>query len=107
MLHSVGISAAAEDLESLRSEQLVLVDAVILVPDPIRVAIAVPVRDGVAERLLVDEAIAHEIVGSDDAAVIDAAIGNSDIVPLVEQTKREPEPGEVLCGDNEAHCSQR
>src|SRR5512146_2666139 len=105
VLHGVGVLPTAEYRESLPAQQLVLLDAMILVPDPVGVSIAMPVVHDGAKWDLHDEAIAHEVVATSRTPVVDAAIRDDHLVPLVDQSEGESQAGEMTRGDDEAHAN--
>lgn len=106
MLHRVGIRSATEDLEAFAAQQLVGLDRVILVPDPVGIAQASSRLDGVGERLLGNHPVSDERVAILEATVLGSGDREQDFVSLLLETKREPESGVVPCCNDEAHGSE-
>src|SRR5512133_1280344 len=104
VLHSIGIPAAAKHTKPFAAQQFVLVDAVVLVPDPVRVAVALTIFYELSKRRLVDETVADEIVRLRGAPVLDAAIPDDHLVAFVLETKRESQTGVIARGKNESHA---
>ena len=103
MLHRVGVAAAAEDLEAFTPQQLTFFDAVILVPDPAGVAVAVPVVHGVGQPLLAHDSVADAPIRRDAASILDATVDDNDVVPFFLQPNGETQSGEMVRGDHESH----
>ena len=103
VLHRVGKASAAEHAKAVAPKELVLLDAVVLVPDPIRVAIVTPIRNELGERLLGDESVSDEIISFAGAPIARAAVADHDVMSFVDEAKREPETRVVQRRDNESH----
>jgi hypothetical protein len=105
VLHPLRPGAAGEYAETLAAKELVLLDAVVLVPDPDRVAVSDPIADDFLERDLRDDAVAGKGVPSLEASIANATWGEDDVVALVAKAHGETETGEVRRGDDEPHST--
>src|SRR6188508_477666 len=107
MLHAVSVRAAAEDAETLPAKQVVFIQTVIEVPDPVRLPQRVAARNQVAESILLHQTPADALVRSPafgSRPVLDLWVsGKSNFVPLVPKSNRKPQPCIVRRYDDESH----
>ena len=60
----------------------------------------------IAERYLAHEPISDEVVRFPSSAILDAAVGNDDVVPFVTQAERKSKTSEMAGGYDKTHAGR-